>query len=303
MISQMVVGNIDDIITDMRVTIRYFARGTPLRLSGVDDAIAEFLGYAAFNKLEDAIDSEKKTLPISPKPYRLRSKEGLQGFWDGLLYLGTDHDSDSIITEVLYKRLMSIVNAARKDHEIQFGRVHLDDLKMDEQSRSILKKIARERRHVLVFGEDTSEALLAIEAVAMAGSQAERYVISDVSPIVALPSSYPVFTPNVRLAKPLDSQILRPSDYLIDRNIGPYINHHFNLSSRVERSLMWPLFVRTDEPSNIIKNLKGKQSVMFPKSKGEPVGMDTLVIFSKERGRLIDGAWDIDKNWNMSEIR
>ena len=31
--------------------------------------------------------------------------------------------------------------------------------------------------------------------------------------------------------------------------------------------------------------------------------MDTLVLFSKEQGRLIDGAWDIDKNWNMSEIR
>ena len=106
---------------------------------------------------------------------------------------------------------------------------------------------------MLVFGEDTSEALLAIEAVVMAGSQAERYVISDISPIVALPSSYPVFTPNVRLAQPLDPQILRPSDYLIDRNIGPHIIHHFNLSSRVERSLMWPMFVRTHRYTKRIK--------------------------------------------------
>ena len=141
MISQMVVGNIDDIITDMRVTIRYFARRTPLRLSGVDDAIAEFLGYTDFKKLEDAIDPEKNTLPISLKPHRLRSKEGLQGIWDGLLYLGSYHDSDLIIAEVLYKRLMSIVIVARKDHEMQFGRVQLDDLIMDEQSRSILKRL------------------------------------------------------------------------------------------------------------------------------------------------------------------
>ncbi|WP_315922065.1 hypothetical protein [Mesorhizobium sp. SP-1A] len=303
MIRQMVVGNIDDIITDMRVTIRYFARGTPLRLSGVDDAIAEFLGYADFNKLEDAIDPEKKTLPISLKPHRLRSKEGLGGIWNGLLYLGTDHDSDSVITEVLYKRLMSIVIAARKDHEIQFGSVQLDDLIMDEQSRSILNKIASERRHVLVFGGDTSEALLAIEAMVMAGSKAERYVILEVDPIVALPSSYKTLTPDVRQAKPLDPKILQPSDYLIDRNIRLHHIQHFYSSSMVERSLMWPMFECSEQPFNVIRNLKGKQSVMFPKSNREPVGIDTLVLFSKEQGRLIDGAWDIDKNWNMSEIR
>jgi len=295
--SQMVIGKVDELILSMRATMHYFAKGTPLRLSGIDDAIAELLGYPDLTALIKAVDSESGTLLISP------NQHDLPEMWEGLIYRGTGNDSDQTIVGILFKHLMTLVRSARKDHEIEFGRADLDSLIMDEKSRRILRTIASERRHVFATGLVTPNNLLAVEAMIMAGSRADRYVVSESIPIVALPSSFTIFTPDVRPAKPLDFKALRSNDYLIDRNIKINGVSHFDLSDMVERSFMWANTLVIDNPYEALRILKAKQSVVYSKNNGKPYGMDTFLIFSQgEGGALILGAWNIDDEWNLSEI-